>query len=275
MDIGRYLPAERLVQKVIFWRGGEILAAADDVGYAHKVVVHDVCKVICGHPVGLYQYLVVDLAVVHLDVAVDHVVKGRNALAGHLLADNIRLARGKPPLYLLCGQVAAAAVVVAHLALGALLGMQSLQPLGRAEAVVGAAVRHQLLGILAEHPHALALHIWADRAADVRPLVPDKAGLPAGVIYHVHRAINVTLLVGVLNAQDEGALVVLCRQVGVEGGAQVAHMHIPCGRGCKTGADELVSHTDRTPFICYTFCNIAIWNIAVICAGKMRGKRLP
>ena len=73
-----------------------------------------------------------------------------------------------------------------HLTVGALLGVQGLQTLLGAEAVVSLALGHQLLGILLEHAHALALHIGADGAAHIRALVPQQAGLAQSVVDHVH-----------------------------------------------------------------------------------------
>ena len=195
----------------------------------------NVGKVVGGHPVGLDKDLVVHLAVVHLDVAVHHIVKAGHALTGDLLADDVRLACGKALFHFLLGQLSAAAVVVGHLTGSALLGVQSLQALLGAEAVIGFALCHQLLGILLEHAHALALHIGAHRAADIRALVPQKAGLPQGVVDDIHSALHIAALIGVLDAQDEGAILVLGHQVGVQGSTQVANVHITRGRGCKTG----------------------------------------
>ena len=204
------LPAKGLIQQVVLGGGGQILTAADDVGDAHQVVVHHVGKVVGGHAVGLDEDLVVHLAVVYLDVAVDHIVKAGHALAGDLLADDIGLSGGQTLFHFLLGQVAAAAVVVGHLAVGTLLGVQGFQTLLGAEAVVSLALGHQLLGILLEHAHALALHIGAHRAAHIRPLVPQQAGLAQSVVDHVHSTFHIAALVGVLNAQDEGATLVLC-----------------------------------------------------------------
>ena len=206
------------------------------------MVIHDVGEVVSGHAVGLDQDLVIHLAVVDLDVAVDHIVKAGHALAGDLLADDIRLACGKALFHFLFGQVAAAAVVVGHLAVGALLGVQGFQTLLGAEAVIGLALSHQLFGVLLEHAHALALHIGADRAADVRAFVPQQAGLPQGVVDHIHRALDVAALIGIFDAQDERTILVLGHQVGVQGSAQVAHMHITRRRGRKTGADFIARH---------------------------------
>ena len=240
-------PAKGLIQQVVLGGGGQILAATDDMGNAHQVVVHHVCKVVGRHSVGLDEDLVVHLAVVDLNVAVDHIVKAGHARAGDLLADDIRVACFQMLPDLFRGQVAAAAVVVGHLAVRALLRVQGLQPLLRAEAVVSLALRHQLLGILLEHAHPLALHIGAHRAADVRALVPQQAGLPHGVVNDVHRALHIAALVGIFNAEDECAILVLGHQVGVQSSAQVAHMHITRRRGGKTGTDLIRRHKNA-PF---------------------------
>jgi len=42
-------------------------------------------------------------------------------------------------------------------------------------------------------------------------------------------------LVGVLDAQDELAAAVAGDEIGVERGAQVAHVHVACGAGRETG----------------------------------------
>ena len=175
-------------------------------------------------------------------MAVDHIVEAGHALAGDLLADDVRLTGGEALFHLFLGQVAAAAIVVGHLTVGALLGVEGFQTLLGAEAVICLAFSHQLLGILLEHAHALALDVGADGAADVRAFVPQQAGLPQGVVDDIHSALNVTALVGVLNAQDEGAVLVLGHQVGVQRGAQVANVHVAGGRGGKTGADFIARH---------------------------------
>ena len=79
------------------------------MGDAHEVVVHHICKVVGGHAVGLDEDLVVHLAVVHLDVAVHHIVEAGHALAGDFLADNIGFPGSKTLFHFLLGQVAAAA----------------------------------------------------------------------------------------------------------------------------------------------------------------------
>ena len=246
MDVDGLLPAERIVQQVVLRRRGQILAAADDMGNAHQVVVHDVRKVVGRHTVGLDQNLVVQLPDIDLDMTVDNIVKARHAALGDLLADDIGLARGQLGGNFLGGQVAAVAVVVGHFARSALGLVHFVQALLGAEAVVGLARLDKLLGVLLEHTHALALHVGADGTAHVGALVPGQAGSLERAVDDVGSALDQATLVGILNAQDEGAAVMAGLQIGVQCGAQVADVHIARGRRRKTGADGRHSYY---PFI--------------------------
>ena len=246
VDVDGLLPAERIVQQVVLRRRGQILAAADDMGNAHQVVVHDVRKVVGRHTVGLDQNLVVQFPDIDLDMTVDNIVKARHAALGDLLADDIGLARGQLGGNFLGGQVAAMAVVVGHFTRSALGLVHFVQALLGAEAVVGLARLDKLLGVLLEHAHALALHVGADGTAHVGALVPGQAGSLERAVDDVGSALDQAALVGVLNAQDEGTAVMAGLQIGVQCGAQVADVHIARGRRRKTGADGRHSYY---PFI--------------------------
>ena len=146
------------------------------------------------------------------------------------LADDVGLARGGAAVGLLLRKRAAGVVGTAELA-RVLLGRGLL-----AEAAVGVAAAHQQLRVFLIQPAPLGLHIGADRAADVRALVVVEPALGQGLVDHVHRALDETALVGVLDAQDELALSVAGNKIGIECGAQVAHVHVSCGGRRKTGA---------------------------------------
>ena len=164
-------------------------------------------------------------------------MEGDGALLGHLLTDNIRDAGSKLLLNLLGGQVAAVAIIAGRHAGSLLNGADLLQPVLVAEAVVGCALFHQLQRVVLEHSHALALDIGTDRTADVRPLIPDQAGFLQGVVDDIHRTLDIPLLVGILNAQDELAAVAARPEIGIQRGAQVAQMHIAGRAGRKARAD--------------------------------------
>ena len=246
VDVDGLFPAESLVQQVVLGGGGQILAAADDVGNAHQVVIHHVGEVVGGHAVGLNQNLVVQFLDVDLDMAVDHIVETGHAGFGDLLADDVRLTGGQLGVDLLLSQVAAVAVVVGHLTGGALGLVHLVQAVLGAEAVVSLAFLDELLGILFEHAHALALHIGADGAADVGAFVPGQAGGAQRAIDDVGSALDQAALVGILDTQNERTIVMACLQVSVQCGAQVADVHIARGRRRKPGTN--VRHGEN-PFI--------------------------
>ena len=230
MDVGGNLPAEGLVEQVVLGGGGEILAAPHHMGDAHQVVVDHVGEVIGGQAVPFQQHLVVQGLVLHGDVAENGVVEGGGALVGDALADDVGLAGVHPALGLLGRQ--AAAGVVGPVKLTAVLLRLGLL----AEAVVGAALFHQQPGVLAVGVPALGLDVGCHGAAYVGALVVGKAALGHSAVNHVRGAFHQAALVGVLNAENEGALVGPGDEPGVQRRAQVAHVHIAGGGGGKAGA---------------------------------------
>ena len=224
------VPAEGLIEEVVLRRGGQVLAAAHHMGDAHHVVVHDVGKVIGGQPVPLYEHLIVQRAVFDRDVAVDLVVEGGRAFVGDALADDERLAGGGAGVGLLVRKIAAGIVAAAEIT-AVLLALALL-----AEAAVGVAARHEQLRILSVEGAPLCLHVGADGAADIRALVVVEPALGQRLVDHVHRALDQTALIGILDAQDEGAARVAGDQPGVERRAQIADVHVSGGRGGEARA---------------------------------------
>ena len=216
------------------------------MGTAHQVVIHHVGKVIGRHAVSLDQNLVIQFGIIDLNVTVHHIVKAGHTLGRDLLADDIGHTGSQLGVDLLLRQVTAVAVVMAHFAVGFLLLMQVVQAFLGAEAVVGFARFDQLLGILFEHAHALALDIGADGAADIRAFVPSQAGGAQRVVNNIGCALHQAALIGILNAQDKGAAVMAGLKISIQCGAQVAHMHIARGGRCKPGAYR-ISHGKITP----------------------------
>lgn len=92
VHVGRHLPAEALVEEVVLRGGGEIFAAAHDMGDAHEVVVDDVGKVVGRQTVALQEYLIVERLILHRDVAKACIVEGRGAVLRDTLANDVGLA---------------------------------------------------------------------------------------------------------------------------------------------------------------------------------------
>jgi hypothetical protein len=95
VDIEGNLPAEGLVEQVVFGRRGQVFSTPDHMGDAHQMVVHHVGEVVGGHAVGLDQHLIVQGGVFHRDIAENLVVEGGAAAVGDALPDYIGYAGGK------------------------------------------------------------------------------------------------------------------------------------------------------------------------------------
>ena len=101
------------------------------------------------------------------------------------------------------------------------------------------AAGEQLVGVRGEEVQALGLAVRPARAADVGPFVPVEAE-PAQVLENALLGLPGRALgVGVLDAQDEGAVVAAREQPVEERGARVADVQLPGGAGRE--ADSHVS----------------------------------
>ena len=94
------------------------------------------------------------------------------------------------------------------------------------------------MGVLAVQIPPFRLDIGAHGAAHIGAFVMGQAALGHGAVDHVRGAFHQAALIGVLNAQDEGAVVVAGDEPGIQSGAQIAHVHVAGGRGGETGADR-------------------------------------
>ena len=232
VDIGGHLPPESLVEQIILGGGRQVLAAPDHVGNAHQVVVDDVGEVVGGQAVGLEQHLIVQGAVFHGDVPKDRVGKGSLPAGGNFLANHVGYSGGQLLANLLLGQLPAVSVISPQ----AVRSVEGGQPLLITKTPVGVALLHQKPGISGIEVPALRLDIGSHRAPHVGTLVPVQTALTQCVINHLRRALHQALLVGVLNAQKKPASAVPGNEPGIQGGAQVAHVHIPRGGGGEAGA---------------------------------------
>jgi len=206
------------------------------MGDAHEVIIDDVGKVIGGQAVPFQEHLVIQGAVFHGDVAENSVMKGGGAVRGDLLADDVWLTGLYPAQGFLQRQVTAGISGTAKVT--AVLLRLSLFT----EAIVCSAFFHQQPGILPVGVPALGLDIGGHRTAHIGALVVGEAALGHGTVDYIHRTLHLTVLVGVLNAQDEGAAVRAGDEPGIQGCAQIAYVHIPCGRGGKPGAHLAVGN---------------------------------
>ena len=226
VDIGRDLPAQGGIQIVVPGRGGQVFHAAHDVGDAHEVIVDNVGEIIGGHAVLFDE---------------DHVIHGLCIFEGHIAEDYIAVAgfaigRGvhadRPGdagcllrRDLFRREMQAVLVIFPGTAGGFHSGTALLDLLLGAEAVIGMAGLYKLLRIGEISGLALGLDIGTAGTADIGAFVPVQAAGTEGIVDDLGRAFNKAFLVGILDAQDEAAVVLLRVEVGVEGGADTAEVH--------------------------------------------------
>ena len=195
------------------------------------MVVNDVGEVIGGQAVALEQDLIFQVGVVHGDLPIDRVLEGGVSL-GDFLADDVGFPGGDPGVDLRLGEGQAVPVVlgvgVAFVELG--------QPLFGAEAAVGAALLNEQLSVFFIVSHPLGLDIGAGRAAHVGAFVIVQAAGVHGALDDLHRVLHFPFLIGVLDAQDKFPSRMAGDQIGVQGGAQIAHVHIAGGGWGEPGA---------------------------------------
>lgn len=67
-----------------------------------------------------------------------------------------------------------------------------------------------------------------------------QAALRHGAVDDVRGALHQAALVGILNAEDELAAAVAGDEPGVQGGAEVAHVHVAGGGGGEAGTDAVL-----------------------------------
>ena len=217
MYIDRHFPAKRLVETVVFRRRGQILISTDYVGDSHQMVVYHIRKVVGGISVGLDQDHVVQLRIVYGDIAVNIVMEGGGSGGRIILADNKGYARCQLRLYLFLRQMQTVLIIYNNL-LTRDFGLQGLQALLVAEAVISLAFFNQLFRVL--HIDAcrlaLTLHIGAYASVLVRTLVMLQARFLHGTINDIDRALHIALLVGILDTKQEISVLMLGNQICVQ-----------------------------------------------------------
>ena len=213
----RRLHPEPAVEQQVLRRRRDPLLAAHDVGDPHLVVVDDDGEVVGREAVGLEDHLVVRVR--RPGAAHDEVVELELDVVGdehpdHRLGREPRHTRAFVP-----GESEAEAVVARRLLRALLLLAHLREPLGRAPAVVGLALREEAVRIRPVGGEPLGLAVRRVGATDVRTLVPGEA-------QPVQRVVELPLAgrreprpVGVLDPQHEPPTL-------LTGVREVEHRHV-------------------------------------------------
>ena len=208
------------------------------MGDAHQMIINHVGKVIGGHAILLNQHHIVH----GLGIGEGHVSKDGIMIAGFPFGGGVHAnGPGKAgiqlALNLRLGKMKAMLVVLPGAAGGLHSGPAGVNFFLGAEAVIGMAGLHQLLGVGQIQILPLALNIGTAGAAYVRAFIPGKAAAFQGFIDDLCGPGNKALLIRILNAEDELAAVFAGIEIIIQRGAQAAQMHKAGGAGGESGSD--------------------------------------
>ena len=214
MRILRHVPAHGTVNLHLPERIGEMVVSTNHMRHAHVVVIHNHRQHIGRRPVRADKDHIVKLAVLHAHLAKHGINNDRLAIkrsleANHRLHTFGCLARITIP----------PAAIVARGKSGLFLcGAHRLQLFGRRIAIISLACRQHLLGDLDMTPSPLKLHGRFAIPLQPKPVKPVKNGL--------RRLGSRAFAVGVFNAQEKFAAVMLGKQIVVQSGPCSSDMHI-------------------------------------------------
>ena len=198
------------------------------------MIVDYVGEVVGRETIGLQEHLVVEEIIPPDDHAVDMVFERSHAGLGDALADDVWLASRNAGVGILGGEESARVVGLGRPGRGrhAICGERRLRARGvvvaileglnrglgfgfAAEAAIGSAQLHELLGILFVERFALALHVRAVVAAPVGSFVVVQAGQPEAIVDNLHGVIDIATPIGVFDAQHERSAIVARDEIGV------------------------------------------------------------
>jgi hypothetical protein len=219
-----------------------VIVAADHMRYPHVVIVDHHREHVGGGPVGAQQDIVVDLGILHRDLALDLVVDCGFALGRDLEADHIGRAFGR----FACVAIAPPAVVAHRLLVGALLGAHCLEFFGRGEAFVGVSRVEQLVRDLGVAFGAVGLEDRRFVEIEAEPVEP--------LDDLVDRILRAALAIGILDPQQGATTMVPCVKPVEQRRTRAADMEISGGRGSEAGDDRrglaatIACHCHSLPF---------------------------
>ena len=214
--INRHLPAEGLVEPVVFRGGRQIFIPPHHMGDPHQMVVHHIGKIIGRIAVRFDQDHIVQLRILHRDISVDLVVEHRFAFRGVILSDHIGHTSGKLFFHLLFVQGKTMLIIDVDLLPGH-GSCQARQPLFVAETIISLTLFDQLFRVFQVQSAflSLALYVRPHTTVLIRPLIVDKACLFQRPVDDIHSPFHKPFLIGILNTENKISALMLGDQVGI------------------------------------------------------------
>ena len=184
---------------------------------SHKVVINNVCEVVCGISVGFNQDQIFHLLIVDCDIAVNNIVECCSSLCRHIETDNMRLTCIQTALNLFFGKVKTSLVVDGDL-LTCNCTFHALQLFLATEAVVCISLLDKLFRIFQVHTGCLtlALYIRTETAVFIRSLIMEKSGFLKGTVNDIYCSLHITFLVCIFNTEDKISAFMFCDQISIK-----------------------------------------------------------
>jgi hypothetical protein len=175
----------------------------DDVGNRHVVIIHGACQVVQTGTVGTLDDVILLLGPIELHLSTDEVSKPAASFSGHFESyDCAATLRLEPGLVLsACGHPATAVDKPALLGLSDLSLLFELLRGGKV--TVGAAVGNELSDGVGMAVVPLRLEIGTVVATNLGSLVPIEPQPPKSVENRLQSLVEIPLLIGVVDPQDE------------------------------------------------------------------------
>jgi hypothetical protein len=219
--------AERLIEQQLPRRVRDVILAADHMRDLHQRIVDDHGEVVLRAAVGADDDGIADYLGVENHLAADEIVELDLDVVRHLEADDRPLAALDPQLRIRERNAAAGAAVLRRLPRREIRLPARLELLRGTEAVVRGAGVQQLVCVRRVEMQALGLPVRAMLAADVGPLVPVEAE-PAQILEDAGlRLAGRSLGVGVLDPQDERAVLAVGEEPVEERRPRIADVELP------------------------------------------------
>jgi len=198
------------------------------VGYAHQFVVNYAGEMVGWEAIGFLDDEVAKLAGWEGYLAPDDVCYDYGCIGHGKANDDGSALRAGGGDFGGGGEFFGAAVEEGFL-LGLGVGAERVQLLGGIETIIGMARFEQLGDVFVVYVASLSLQVGAAWAAAIGAFVPLDAEPAEVVDYLLSGSWGVTLLVGILDAENHFAIVTTGKQVTKQGGACAAYVQVACG----------------------------------------------
>ena len=181
------------------------------------MIVYNIGKVIGRIAVRLDQDHIIQFRIINSNVSVNFIMKSGSSLCWIILPDHIRNSCRKLFFHFFLRQGKAVLIVNGNFFSLYNLCFQACKALLVAETVIGLSLFNELLGIGKVNPLFLSFRLYIRTYASIliRSFVMDQTCFLQGAVNDLYRSFHITLLIGILNSENEISSFMLCNQIRI------------------------------------------------------------